>query len=100
MNSAFGSCTGGGEMNPMGSCAMNLVCLADMGEAGLCLPTCRPGSTYVSTSGCPTGSRCFRASANAGFCFRDCNAANPCPTGQMCDEEGSCVPPAPMMMKH
>ncbi|MBL8681736.1 MAG: hypothetical protein JNK05_21385 [Myxococcales bacterium] len=98
MNTPGGACMGGGEANPMGSCPANHVCTGDMGMSGVCLPTCNPGSTYVSTGGCPTGFRCFQLSAG-GLCFRDCNAANACPMGQMCDPEGSCVEPAPMM-KH
>lgn len=96
MNTPSGACMGGGEANPMGSCPANHICTGDMGMSGICLPTCMAGSTYVSTGGCPSGYRCFRLSAG-GLCFRDCNAANACPTGLMCDGEGSCVEP---MMKH
>ncbi len=95
MNAAGGACTGGGMAAPMGSCMANMTCTGDAMMAGICLPNCTPGATYVSRGMCPMGFRCFDL-GGAGACFRDCNAANPCPTGQMCDGEGSCVPP--MMM--
>ncbi len=96
MNAAGGACMGGGMANPMGSCMANAVCDADMGMTGICIPTCMPGSTYVSTGGCPMGFRCFSLSAG-GACFRDCNATHPCGAGLECDGEGSCVTPS---MKH
>jgi hypothetical protein len=95
-NSAGGTCTGGGMEMPMGTCMANMLCTANAMMMGICLPTCTPGSTYVSTGGCPMGFRCFDLDG-AGLCFRDCDATHPCPTGQMCDDEGSCVT-APMMM--
>ena len=92
-NAFGGTCTGGGEAMPAGSCtgAMAL-CSAEADMPGICLASCTPGSTYVSTGGCPTGARCFDL-GGGGVCFQDCDATHPCPAGQDCDGEGSCVPP-------
>lgn len=98
MNTPGGTCSGGGMAMPMGSCGANMQCSADMGAMGICFQACMPGSTYVSTGGCPTGSRCFDLGGN-GLCFLDCDATHACPNGMMCDGEGSCVPPMPMMGK-
>jgi hypothetical protein len=92
MNTPGGTCTGGGMAMPAGSCGANMQCSADMGAMGICFAGCMPGSTYVSTGGCPTGSRCFDLMGN-GLCFLDCDATHACPNGMMCDGEGSCVPP-------
>jgi hypothetical protein len=97
-NSAGGSCMGGGMDMPMGSCMAGMICTAEAMMTGFCLPTCMPGGTYVSTGGCPTGFRCFDLNGD-GLCFRDCDATHPCPSGQMCDGEGSCVPAMMMMRK-
>lgn len=98
MNTPGGTCTGGGMAMPQGSCGANMECSADTGMMGICFQACMPGSTYVSTGGCPSGSRCFDL-GGGGACFIDCDMAHPCPNGMMCDGEGSCVPPQPMMMK-
>jgi len=55
-----------------------------------CVAVCPMADTYVSTGGCPTGSRCFTFS-DIAICFRDCNSASDCFPGEMCDGEGSCV---------
>lgn len=92
-NEAGGTCTQGGEVNPQGSCTdATAVCAGFEGETqGTCIPACPPTTTYVSNGGCPTGFRCFNATEEYGICFRDCDDAHACPTGQNCDEEGSCV---------
>lgn len=91
-NSFGGTCTGGGEAMPAGSCTgTNAICGAAAAMPGFCLAACTPGATYITTGGCPTGSRCFDLQANGGVCFQDCDATHACPTGQMCDPEGSCV---------
>lgn len=95
MNTPGGTCTGGGMAMPQGSCGANMECSADMGMMGFCFQNCMPGATYVSTGGCPTGSRCFDL-GGPGACFIDCDAMHPCPNGLMCDNEGSCVPPQAM----
>lgn len=91
-NTPGGSCTGGGEAMPAGTCTTpNAFCGAEADMPGFCLATCEPGSTYITTGTCPTGFRCFDLEANGGICFQDCDATHPCPEGQECDGEGSCV---------
>ncbi|MDP3278930.1 MAG: hypothetical protein Q8Q09_27305 [Deltaproteobacteria bacterium] len=91
-NTPGGTCTGGGEPMPAGTCTTPMTeCLADAMMPGVCALTCRGGSTYVTTGGCPSGSRCF-GDTTGGFCYRDCDATHPCGAGLMCDGEGSCVP--------
>jgi hypothetical protein len=80
---------GGGMDMPQGSCGANMLCSADMGMTGICFQMCTPGATYVSTGGCPTGSRCFDLGGE-GLCFLDCDAMHPCPNGMTCDDEGAC----------
>lgn len=91
-NTAGGTCTADADpmTNPAGSCTGELVCAAEAGMMGRCIPLCTPGSTYISTGTCPVGWRCFDLGGN-GVCFRDCDATHPCPADQMCDAEGSCV---------
>lgn len=91
-NTAGGACTADADpmTNPAGSCTGTLVCGAQAGMMGRCIPLCTAGATYVSTGGCPSGWRCFDLEGN-GVCFRDCDATHPCPADQMCDGEGSCV---------
>ncbi len=81
------------EEDLQGSCASEeSFCAGDLLEAeGVCFTACTPASTYVSTSGCPTGFRCFSLNFEYAICFRDCDATHPCPTGMECDVEGSCV---------
>lgn len=96
-NAAGGLCTP--RMNGMeytnGSCTdMMAFCVpGDMQTMGRCFNNCTSTATYVSTGGCPSGFRCFgMGDGMAGTCYRDCDMTHPCPTGQECDEEGSCVP--------
>jgi hypothetical protein len=60
-------------------------------RAGICLQTCTAGATYVSTGGCPSGSRCFNLN-NVDLCFADCTEGADCSTHH-CDGEASCVEP-------
>jgi hypothetical protein len=62
-------------------------------SAGTCAYLCPFSSSYVTTGGCPSGTRCFsyRTEMDFGVCFRDCNSATDCATGETCDGEGSCV---------
>ncbi len=92
---AFGGvCTPSGTELGRGSCAdANAICLANAEAAGFCVVTCTPGDTYVSTGGCPTGSRCFDGGAGIGVCLPDCQIDADCVNGQ-CDDDGSCVPPS------
>ena len=90
-NAFGGTCTGGGEAMPAGSCTgTNALCGAAAAMPGFCVASCMPGSTYITTGGCPTGARCFDLMGR-GVCFQDCDATHACPMGQMCDAEGSCV---------
>jgi len=57
---------------------------------GICLRTCSPGEAFVSTSTCPTGSRCFQLPP-MGLCYPDCNTNADCASG-ICDGDGSCIP--------
>jgi hypothetical protein len=92
----FGGCTPDAE-DPRGSCTdADAVCYAydaDLEETarGVCVPPCSPnGSTYVNTSTCPMGTRCFDFGDGEGYCFADCNTAADCVSGQ-CDGDNSCV---------
>lgn len=93
-NAPGGTCTGSAAM--AGSCTgTGAVCADAMGVAaagapGVCYAFCMSGGTYVSNGGCPTGFRCFDLTM-ADVCFRDCDTTHMCPTGMMCDDEGSCV---------
>ncbi len=91
-NATGGTCVPGGSALPAGSCtgANNICAAAADAGMGVCIAACTPGSTYVSTGGCPTGFRCFDLGGQ-GACFRDCDATHTCPTGMRCDNEGSCV---------
>jgi hypothetical protein len=79
-----GDAAGGAGTCPSG------VCSGAEGAMGFCFLSCTNGGTYVSTGGCATGSRCFMLDMD--ICFFDCDATHACPTGMMCDDEGSCVP--------
>jgi len=90
-NAPGGTCTGGGMAMRAGSCTgANAFCGAEADMPGFCLANCMPGSTYITTGTCPAGFRCFDLEGS-GVCFQDCDATHACPTGQMCDAEGSCV---------
>lgn len=93
-NEPSGTCTPGGEAMPAGTCTTpNALCAASEGATeGDCLVFCDLASTYVSTGECPMGYRCFVSGEEYGLCYRDCDATHPCPTGQECDGEGSCIP--------
>jgi hypothetical protein len=92
----FGSCTPEKDSD-QGSCEdATAICYAvdaDLEDTtrGVCVPACTPnGTNYVSTSTCPSGSRCFNFGDGSGFCFADCNAPADCVSGQ-CDGDNSCV---------
>ncbi len=95
-NDFGGLCTVGDDTNPAGSCTnTNGVCWGAPGGQGICVTTCTPtAANYVSTGGCPTGSRCFDLTDAVGvaLCFPDCNSASDCASDN-CDGEGSCVDP-------
>lgn len=94
-NEPGGICTTGGETNPGGTCTHTSAVCAPATEGaseGRCVVGCPPSMTYVTTGDCPTGFRCFRAAEEYGICYLDCDATHPCPTGTVCDSEGSCVP--------
>lgn len=98
-NADFGNCTLPDEEDLQGSCtSATSICWIDVGVAtGVCVPFCEPGPDSVNTSSCATGSRCFNFSdeeGQVGLCFRDCDSAHPCPDGQECDRDGSCVGPS------
>lgn len=90
-NGPFGACTPDGMDGP-GSCTdtASFCIVLGAGPEGQCVPTCEIGADYVSTGGCPLGSRCFDLGGQ-GICFRDCDDTHACPAGQMCDGEGSCI---------
>ncbi|UJR79351.1 hypothetical protein [Sandaracinus amylolyticus] len=95
-NEPGGTCTPGGESDPGGSCtsATGFCAAEDGATEGTCLAVCTPAATYVSRGECPSGHRCFTLGEGEdaiGICFRDCDATHACPTGQECDDEGSCV---------
>ncbi len=82
-----GSCMAG----PVGS--MNFCTPeAEGASTGTCVYVCAAGGAYVSTGGCPAGSRCFSLT-DVAVCFRDCTSSADCFAGEMCDGEGSCVVP-------
>jgi hypothetical protein len=98
-NADYGTCTVAADpmTNPAGSCASaNAACVPDAegSTTGICRTFCPVAATYISTGGCPTGSRCFTLTDDTGetfgLCFRDCDASHACPTGMTCDAEGSC----------
>lgn len=94
-NADFGDCTRPGDEDTQGSCdSSSSMCFRSFSETdGLCAPRCDAGSGQVATSTCPTGSRCFVSSdgsADVDLCFRDCDAAHPCPGDQEC-RDGSCL---------
>jgi plastocyanin len=92
-NSFGGTCTGGSESNPAGTCTdSGAICDGSGGGGtGICLIPCASASTYTSTSDCPTGSRCFTFSA-AALCYPDCESGTDCATNN-CDVDGSCAAP-------
>lgn len=92
---------------PLGSCIVSAteergtcsssepttVCVPlDAGSDGVCAFTCSPGPSSISSGGCPVGWRCFSDGSSQGLCFRDCDASHPCPSGSVCDPDGSCLP--------
>lgn len=85
----------GGKCTPdansdQGSCKdANHICdYYDVNLGGICVVECTPGATYVSTGGCPAGSRCFDF-GDIALCYPDCTGASDCGTG-VCDDEGAC----------
>lgn len=96
-NAFGGRCTPDDEDGP-GSCvSAGAVCYAfgrepDFPETavGVCVASCTPnGTTYVNTSTCPAGSRCYDLDGDA-FCFADCNVDSDCST-TTCDGDNSCI---------
>ncbi|MBK8172072.1 MAG: hypothetical protein IPK60_17250 [Sandaracinaceae bacterium] len=71
------------------------------GMPGYCTRTCpfTAGQGYVSTGGCPSGSRCFEpADGDEGLCYTDCEVQEDCLTMGAefwCDGDGACEPPPP-----
>jgi hypothetical protein len=65
-------------------------CAGGPGE-GICIRPCTPADTFVSTGGCPAGSRCFTLDFAMGlaFCWPDCESAADCATDG-CDLWGRC----------
>lgn len=90
-NAFAGGCTA--DDTDQGSCATaGDVCDA-VDSGGLCVRPCVSGGTYVSTGGCPMGSRCFDFGTDEGaFCYPDCATDADCVHG-VCDEEGACIAP-------
>lgn len=77
---------------PQGSCnSPGAICGGAPGGVGYCVIPCDSAATYVSTGGCPRGSRCFLLSESS-ICFPDCTSGADCVTGS-CDDEGSCTSP-------
>ena len=79
-----------------GSCmnlsrATDALCVPDPLGQARCTYLCEPASTFVSTSGCPTGSRCFTLSRTFAQCFRNCRTDADCEVFEECDSEASCV---------
>ena len=75
-----------------GSCASpDDLCAGHPGLGGICLRRCEPAPTYVSTSTCPSGSRCFTIDLLRGavVCYPDCYTGSDCVWG-ICDQDGSC----------
>lgn len=100
-NAPGGACTvmmdAEGNLGPGTCTTANAYCVPanDGDRMGVCVIDCTEmaGTTYVSNGGCPRGFRCFNFGTEGGAsCYRDCNGANACPSGEMCDEDGSCVP--------
>lgn len=89
-NAHGGNCTPS-DASPQGSCTdPTHFCDGEAGGVGVCIAACTPSTlTYVSTGGCPTGSRCFDFGGEA-YCYTDCNSGTDCASGA-CDGEGSCV---------
>jgi hypothetical protein len=92
----FGLCVPDPDSD-VGSCADAMaLCYAfdadlEASARGVCVPPCAPnGTTYVNTSTCPSGSRCFDFGDGVGYCFADCDAPADCTSGQ-CDGDNSCV---------
>ena len=102
---AFGGrCTVPDPEDARGTCTdENAICMfAEDGMPGYCTLECdRPtGTPYVSTGGCPSGSRCFELDIPdpIGYCFTDCEAQEDClgeAAGYWCDIDGACEPPPP-----
>ena len=89
-----GPCTNTGTTQAArGTCAAGSLCMAPPGSSGVCHEACVP-TAEISTGGCPTGHRCVHEpNATVGLCYRDCDAAHPCPTGTLCHPTlGACVP--------
>jgi hypothetical protein len=69
----------------------------EMSTMGVCLRFCEPQDTYVSTSDCPEGSRCFTFDPTVALCYPDCEVDADCTSG-VCDSEGGCVASDPVLM--
>ena len=77
-NQIGGGCTPDGADPPgAGTCVAaagtRAICFPDetMPTMGECVYVCPASSSYVTTGGCPTGSRCFQLT-DVAICFRDC----------------------------
>ncbi len=85
-----------GDMYTQGTCSSTQAICGSEDEAatmGVCFVFCTPSAPgYVSKGNCPRGFRCFAEEGADPLCYRDCNAANPCPSGMTCDGDGSCLP--------
>jgi hypothetical protein len=94
-NEFAGLCTGDNE-GP-GTCSFTgAICWAYPGQVGVCTRLCTPSEdTYVSTGGCPSGSRCFVIEEDFALCFPDCEEDADCSTDS-CDSENTCVDPPPV----
>lgn len=102
---AFGGrCTAENEEDVRGTCTdEDAVCVVlESGMPGICMLECdRPaGTPYVSTSSCPSGSRCFELDSEepVGYCYIDCEYQEDClgeADGFWCDADGACEPPPP-----
>ncbi|MEZ4226114.1 MAG: hypothetical protein R3B13_34530 [Polyangiaceae bacterium] len=93
-NAYGGKCTPDANFG-QGTCTdpTNICDAFDETLGGICVVECTSGGTYVSTGGCPAGSRCFDFGTVA-FCYPDCADENDCGTG-VCDSEGACSSPFP-----
>ncbi len=93
-NAYGGKCTPDGS-DGQGSCTdpTNICDSFEVALGGICVVECTPGGTYVSTGGCPKGSRCFDFSGVA-YCYPDCGDETGCGTG-VCDGDGACSSPFP-----
>lgn len=103
-NAFGGRCTIVDPEDATGTCTEpdNFCFVAVDGMPGYCSKECpRPeGTAYVSTGGCPSGSRCFELQTTdpIGQCFVDCEVQEDCLSvgeGYWCDSDGSCEPPPP-----